>query len=775
MAASNFSFDNLPVIGSKRLASFKDAVAKYATDHELTYGSESLLPKSSLEVGKTTEYGTTYNRVVDFLNSLGAGQVNNLIHPKESGVSAGHETWGLSTIEEDRLANCTDALFDLCRACGVPNDRLASTVDSLGTIINRYTGTASISDHFTVPDTASLSGIHSLNSLYPNSIMSDVTYIGDIVGKEMFGVNVQQNTLDIKSAMTLTILKGYKGLTNRIAHRVSNDTGSVMFTVPNDEFYDLNNSQDKSSAVRDSWSHRNQLITLKTNPEPVDMEMIPVHLQKKLDPDGKFLLTDDVILPNKEVCLWDLSIIEGKPGYDQFNYTDLLSYNISLRAVHVEIEGKDGSKEQYVLNLSSYGAQTNFTHMNNTINNQADRAINFMCRLPFDKDLRTADNTMTTLFSSMNRSVEYVMGVLSFSAMTNIQTTRTHGYGTLEFRPAVSVKGAQPSEALMALVKDLKATIIGWEIDARYSEENFRKTNMAVRALSDVFTYTLPDGRTIVVDYSHKQTLAEHSLQVASEVQTIGIDHRNLQIILKTINATYDRVKNERTDKRYIENYDNLTVAKSFVSGRRVHPTIALKTIDMSKVANWRSSDMLSDNWVYMRACMNAITSEINYRSLLQTELEDRPVKYKCITTTPLLDCIWSLACIHENQMPSGKSGEMVFDAKTPGKPVEFKTKLPNGVEIEFVTTVFHYMKDTMVLIPYRDNAPLDDLNFMINFDGGQYSVNWSPTDGHQQTIRRSMQNTREFPITTCGIAALITVQNYDHLTPGMFNIEAQA
>lgn len=776
MARQGIDLTNLPSFNNSAISQFKAGMAEFATDHKLAYAGESLLPKNLNEVTDRTMYGKMYHKVVEFLNELGHGTVNYEYSPTDNAVNpgAGMEGFSITPMEDATIVGLKERLYELCQSCNIPDERIAATMESLALMLHRYSNNK-LDEHFAIAQESLLPNLRSLSSIYPGSVTSEATYTGALMGAEMFGANIQQKTTDIKTAMTITLVKSYKGLTNRLMHRVSNDNGVVMFLVPNDEFYDLSKSNAKTSAERDSFTHRNQLITLLTHPEPVDMEMIPVYLQKSLDPDNKYLLADDVMLPNVECSLWDLSVVEGKAGYDRFNYTDLLSYSVKLRAIHLEIqsgEGDSAKKEQYVLNLSSFGAMTNFTHLNNTFDNVSDRGLQFYGRFPFDRGSETAESTHTEIFKNQSRSTEYVIGIMHFSASTNLQTTKTHGTGYMEFRPAVSVEGAQPSEDLMNFVKGLKATVIGWEIDARYSEENFRKTNMAVRAMSDVFTYTLPDGRTIVVDYSHRQTLSEHNLQIAAEVQTIGIDHRNLQIILKTLKATADRIRNERSDKRYIENYDNQTVSKAFVSGRRVHPTIAYKTIDMANVKVWRSSDMLSDHWTYMRACLNAITTEINYRSLLPQQLEDSPVKYKVLTTTPILDTIFSLASIHENQMPSGKDGEMVFDAKVPGKPVEFKTKLPNGVQLEFVTTVFHYVRDVLVLIPYRDNSPMDDLNFAVNFDGGVFNVQWTPTDGANMTIRRSMINTREYPIALCGIGAVINVINYDHLIPSMFELD---
>lgn len=715
-----------------------------------------------------TYYGKAYRAICDYLNGLGIGHVSYELSP----TGASTEGFELKAVTPDMLSVQTNDLFELCRKVNIPEDRIFATVQNLGMLLYRYTNNKA-NQHFEMA-TEALGRTRSLSSIYPAAVMKGVSYSGSYGGMEMFGSNIQQRITDIKTAMAITLFKSYKGITNRIFHRVANETGVVVFTVPADEFYDLAKSQDKSASVRDSFSHRNQLITLTTNPEPVDMEMIPVRLLKKLDPENKFLVADDVMKPGAEVYLFDMSVEEGKVGYDQFNYTDLLSSQVSLKAIHIEIKADvDGEKtEQYVINLSNHGATTNFTHMNNTVSNSADRGAIFQGRIPFDKDSVKVGGDRSEIFAALNQSVEYVQCLLYFSAVTNLQSTRTTGNGSVQFRAALSIPNAEPSENLKKVMKSITGTIVGWEIDARYSEENFRKTNMAARTMSDTYTYMLPDGRTIVYDYSHRQSMPEHVLAVASEIQTIGIDHRNLQIAMKTLRATADRIRMEHVDKRYIENYDNLTVNKAFVSGRRVHPTVAIKTIDMSKIVNFRSSDMLSDTWTYMRACLNALTTEINYRSLLPTQLEDRPAHYKVVSTTPLLDCIFSLASIHENQMPCGKDGEQVFQVKPIGKAVEFKTTLPNGVILEFVTTNFNYMKDTMLLIPYRENDPMDELNFAMNFDGGQYSVNWTPTDGNNMTIRRSMQNTREYPIVTCPIGAIIKVTNYDHLIKGAFDLD---
>ena len=99
---------------------------------------------------------------------------------------------------------------------------------------------------------------------------------------------------------------------------------------------------------------------------------------------------------------------------------------------------------------------------------------------------------------------------------------------------------------------------------------------MAARSLTTMITYELPQGKTIVVDFSMQQALPEHVLNVAQEIQSIGIDHRNVQMFMKTMKSVYDRVINERSDPNYKENYGGHDVNSAFVSGTKVNPEIFL-------------------------------------------------------------------------------------------------------------------------------------------------------------------------------------------------------
>lgn len=375
----------------------------------------------------------------------------------------------------------------------------------------------------------------------------------------------------------------------------------------------------------------------------------------------------------------------------------------------------------------------------------------------FDKDVRQVNQSSTTIFSGCFTNGDYIMGKLNFTAQANTLSAITHGMGSMSFKAVTAIEGAVPSETVKTLATELKAEITGWELDAFYSEENFRKTNQAVRSMVDVFSYTLPDGRTIVADHSLQQSLPEHVMSIANEVQTIGIDHRNLQMITKTLRSIHDRVLRERSDAQYIQNFGNLTVNKSFVSGKRVNPTVAIHTINIDDVKIFQSSDMLSDIREYVRAYIMQVLTQIHYRSLYLQALDGQAPMYKVITTTPIIECLFGLPSIHPDFMEGGMKAEGVFELKAPGKPVEYSCTLTSGVKLEFVSTAFNYMEDTMVFIPYRPNDASSDLNFAVNFDSGQFSASFNPVAGNAVN-RRSLLNTREFPIVLNAIGAIIKV-----------------
>lgn len=761
-----------------KLSDYKAHVADYlSAKNGSMNGTEGAIPlyqNPSVSENETISNGSiagrAFNAVVDFLNQQ---NIANGTGPTFDVIGASNEGMRLNEVSKDSLSSYTESLYSICEDLGIPSEHIQYCLEAIGTALYRYTTPKHYMDHFNNDGIASGAEARDLRTIYPAGVLKDSTFRGSFnmdAGTESFGINTQNLLPDIKTIMSLSLLKTLKGISNDLMHRINNDTGAVQFIVPNDEFYNLAKSQANTTEERQSWNHRRQLIHLLRDPSPVEMDLIPVVPMKANDTDGKFVLSDGVLLPEVTVPLWDMTMDGTRIGYERTDYTDLLSNKMSIRGVHIKVSAEGAEDEYYFIDTSTYPSAS-LVHSPNTVEDSGDYTCNMVATIQFDRNSmtvssETSKSAPSKIFANLSMATEYVGARLSFSAYANIMNAKTNGSGFIEFSGKVNTGGAA-SDALMELLNKLKIEIIGWEPDYYYSEENYRKTNMAVRSMVDLFTYTLPDGRTIAIDASMRQPDDEHMLDLAARVQAIGFDNRNIELILKTLMSVKDRVQKENSDPNFIANFGNQTVSRAFVSGRKIYPEVYTGVIDVNNTSNQWTSNIQSDVREYVRTELNIILSRLHYRSLYLYNLDgDKPV-YNCLTSAPVLECLFSLPSIYPHLMPGGVSGDEVYDVKAPGKKPVFTLTLANGTVLRFVTTTFLSMDNKLIGVPYRPNDPSSDLNYAINYDGGQFVVNYNPVNLNEVN-RRTLINYREYPITLCPEGFVIDFKGLDRFFHGV-------
>lgn len=748
---------------------FEQGLIDFAKSKNLTYIPHEQNTKE-LTVGQRTQCGRTYNAVTSFLNSSNLYRNSMFSYDICPTIGAGREGFECSNIPDGQLNAYRNSLYDLCVECGIPQSEIMSTISGLANNLAKYCNSDVMTQHFT-RNTAAV-GTESYRpsgSIYPAAALSDVTFDSIVPGKEAFGATVDTVIPDLKMALTITLLKPFRGIMSRFMHRTTTAQSVITYVVHNDEYYNLISSQDKSAEVRYGYEHRKKLITLYRDPRPVDMSLNPVIPLKTNDLDDNKVYEDGVLKFGVSVNLFELAGISNKIGYDKYNFTDLLSERIILDKVYVKIT-KDSSEEIFKLDTSTY-PQSQLNMMQTTQNDSGAKHTLFEAKFPFSKDSKTTTGTATSILSTVDPKTEYIILTCHLGAQVNIMTSNATGIASHAVSVATTSKETTPSSAIKTLASSLTIEFLGYELDAKYSEENLRKTSMAARSLTNVFTYELPQGKTCVVDFSMQQSLPEHVLNVAQEIQSIGIDHRNIQIFEKTLKSVHDRVLKESTDPEYIKNFENFTVNAAYVSGQKVNPDVILATIDLRNVVSIRSSDMLSDVNSYFLAYLNKSLSMMHYRSLyLQNLGNGEAPTYKALTSNIILENLFSLPSIHAHFMPEGVNGVQLFKEKNPNENVEFTAKLYSGTRIELITTAFDYMKNKILLVPYRPNDPSSDLNFGQNHDGGQFVANYMPTDGNNAVNRRVFVNTREFPIILCPIGAIFTIEGLETLLPDIVN-----
>lgn len=746
------------------IMAFEKDLQAFAQRHKLPVtGMESFGDNAS--VSDRTVIGQVYNSVVNMLNNAscyGSSMFDTMFAPDRPALESmvGHR------FDDSKLSGIVDQLSELCETAGVPKKDRTETMRALYNTMHRYLNRSVGLEHW--QSDADNTTFRAMTDLYPAAALSDVSFGNVRPGQEAFGASIDTVLPDIRMAMTIILLKPHKGIMSRLVHRRTLAGSVITYVIHADEFYDLTKSQASKGSVRNSYDHRLPIVSLYRKPDPINMTLVPIIPMKANDIDDKYVVVDGVLKFGVDADIFDLSMDPNKVGYNNINWTDLVSDGVIFEGVFFRISKNDGSDPEEFYAPTDALSHARLTMIPNTADS-GDRATQLRFRVPLTEDLQTTAGTASALFAGVDGATELAEAEFNLATSISLKTAVTRAYGTVGLS-AKSLNAATPvSDTLKDLVEGAtayKVELVGYKIDAKFSEENLRKVNMAVRTQTYTAVYELPQGKSIIVDFSMQQSVPEHVLNTAQEVQAIGIDHRNLQAFLKLMRHVHDQGRIEAADPTYRETNQGRTLNTSFVSGQRVNPHVILGTINLNNVTSLRSSDMLGDVRQFVDSYLNKVISMLHLRSLYVQQLDNGEIPtYKVLTSGPIVENLLSIPHIHNHLHPNGMDAEKIYREKTPGEPVEFTRVLPSGAKLECISTPFEYMEDKIMIIPFRSSDPASELNFGHNWDGGQFVANYTPVD-QNQVNKRVFMNTREWVIPTCPIGVLLTIQGLETVLP---------
>lgn len=152
---------------------------------------------------------------------------------------------------------------------------------------------------------------------------------------------------------------------------------------------------------------------------------------------------------------------------------------------------------------------------------------------------------------------------------------------------------------------------------------------------------------------------------------------------------------------------------------------------------------------------MTSVIAELHTKSFYTNQLVNgqMPV-YRVITSNKVKDNVLGVTHLHNHLAEGG--------APVAGDGVELRLVLKSGVVLEVITTTFSSMDTKMIIIPFLPGQPKSELNFGTNWDYGTMVGHYNHSDGHAATNRRIYANTRELPVPTNVIGAIVDVQNID-------------
>ncbi len=658
-------------------------------------------------------------------------------------VVIGLEDFEAPTVASSSLNDVT--LDTLLNAARIPESKRAEAVDSIHLLLAKFAfaGTSSINyvnTHF---------GSGRDNDLNTRvATQTRATYAPGVMGlindnavpaMEAFGASSDKVLPDIRSAIAVTLLRFHKGLLDRIMHRCVSDTPYVKYVQTYAEFYDMLKSNDADHKVRNDGSHRQPFINLYADAAPVSNELQPIIPLKANDTED-LLIADGVVAINKEANLFDLSRLAKEFGKTHTNWTDLVSEGAILDSVYVKFT-KDGTSE--IHQIATRDIRSAAFNMYPNAADSSDRSATVEVRVVLNKDSKDSTGNATKLFTAFTGNDFLRVGVHVHADIRN-KTSDVLGYGAVNFAPFNSANVPVQSAAKTAIT-GLTAELIGYTVDARYSEENLRRSNLAIQTNVKTYDYEISNGRYILVDYSLQEDAPDAVMKFVSEASSLGCDHRAVDIITHQLMYVYDRNHEEATVPGLQSRLT--TLGLNYVAGMRVRPTVYLATIDLNKVDTIRSGDILGDIRQTVEWELLNLISLLHQNSYYKHQLEDGETpKYKVCTSNVIIDNLLGIPHYHnhlnKNDTPTDNSGN-----------VEFRHVLPNGTELDCVSTTFNDMRDKMFIIPFRESDPKSELNFGHNWDFGTFVGSYE-YQFENAVNKRFIANTRSqvVPTNPCGL-----------------------
>lgn len=635
-------------------------------------------------------------------------------------------------------AQGVDGLKDLVESCGVPQAYVKDCCKTILNIMNRCSQGAAAAwqqQNLRADHTANgQAEARPLSSIYSSDVAGILNSTA-VAGQEAFGTNVDMAVPDMKVAITVAIMDFHVRLIPRVMPTRSTTQPNVSYTKEWLEVYDLTGNTKDSQRLVDLYADpsfaRNELKLIEVNPAN--------------DPEQKFINGDGTLKFGPKANILELSTREDKYGYSHINRTDLIADNVQIKFVRVALTFNGGEAEYFDCEVPI--SKNRLTRMVNA-NDSAMRNADIKFRTYLRKGAMMANGSASGILSNLSDSEAFVLDF-------NVKPSISLKWGIADCLADVSVSvrhdidNAQLSGFATSLMSSGALSLIGYELDARFSEENLRKTSIAVMTHRVPFSFDIPIGRNYVFDYAIGQVNAEENATNLTKVIGLGQDKVALELGIRTIEDVYDRIRAVSPNPVDRPEY----VGTNYVAGDKVRPSIFIGDLDLTNLETIRDADRAGDIKQKAISMLTAATSRILQESFLQQQLGgSTTATFKGITSIEILGNVIGMPHIHDHMSKD--------DGRNVGDGVEYVLVLPNGVKIEFVTSTFDSMRDKIVMWPTIPNNTESELHFAHNWDYGCMVAHYTPSG--EAAHHRLFGNIRELPIVVNPLGLIIQVKGIE-------------
>jgi len=691
------------------------------------------------DTGKPAEIRTLSKRIVKAIDVF--MNASHLLTANRNTLS-GFELAPTVSTESLQTSMSQDGLLTLLRSCGVAEGDFPRIAREIALQLSKYTITDSKSaqaKHLQM-DTDHVDTV-ALESFYtPHSIdMFNMSLEG-------FGVDINVTYPEVAAAVAVPLIRYHLSTADRAFPRLPTSTPTAHYMTPRHEVFSMADAEITPINVTELYQ----------NPDLITNRLRPIVVLDTNDTTGA-VVADGILTIGVDANILQLGIDDTDPANTNLNHTDTVADPVKLTSILMSLTGvgAGGSGEETDLVESfTLAVPVTFGQFTRIAGDSADRSITFRYTFRLTNASTTTAGAASTLLAGLDEGEAVVVSVF-FAGTINLQTGLITATSAIRVA-AGAVTGADASVALTQLMEDYACVgaAVGYSIDARYSEENMRKSHLVVRQQRKHFEWNIGTGRNVLYDTPLADAQSDDTASnMISGLLNLGNDATSLSAFRDVISGVAAGLDNVEAGTMTYSAFSNL-----FVAGNRVRPMVIEDTFDPSLVTRMRDADTQGDIRGRFDAYLTGIVTQLIVRSFLQTQLPagTRPT-FRCVCGPKVLGRLFACHQIHQH-LDNGS-----FDS---AGGVEYKMVLQDGTTLEIVTTTFEAYEEALMMVAHIPGDPKSDLNFGHIWDHGSYFLSYTPSVMGYGQWKRLAGNSRFLPIPTNPVGAFITFANLDSISP---------
>lgn len=660
--------------------------------------------------------------VTGFLSSNSIGSTNaktNRFKIDTSFESAQLETLGV------------DSITGLVAEANVPAEFAAQAAADVGTLLFKAASagddfTATIADQSTVAKHNGSTSVIGVEDLLPASMQS--AYAEGNVGVEAFGNNTDKVISDLQTAVVISLLKWHNTITPRLLATIATSQPTASYVREECVVFNLEDTIENDKSVLDLYNDPSDVTNELTLIEPIQAS----------DPDS-LLVADGILAFGIKTPIMALSVDSSRYGHGNINRTDIVADGVKMQSIIVSITDGTDTEEFEIAVPSNVGR---LTRVNNAVSAMRGAQVSFTSVLDVTSVARGATAPSTIIAGLLDVNTDKIIMTFEASPRMDIRNGDTMTLGSVAI-DAVNNAGGVAAATATAVAS--ATTLYGYTVEARYAEENNRKSNIAATMERTQLQYEIPQGRNYLIDVPHNGPDVNRSRDVASlhNVIRIGQDNVTLEMVVSVLEevglATAAFAANPtRANKP----------GARYVAGGRVNPVFVQDTLDVSTINQYSDAERQDAIEGKIMTFLNSVCGEIMTKSFYDQQLDGgKAPLFRLITSGRVL-----------TNVLGAKPGDFAIENSN---SVQLTLKLSSGIVLEVITTTFESMNNKMILVPYLPGDPKSELNFGHNRDYGTIVGSYSHSEGGS-SVNRLMANVRELPVPTNAIGAIIDVTGID-------------